>query len=256
MQNLSVAGDEVLVVLERESRRYRSRRKWRIWLGVAWFAVLCSMVAAESFFGLNLNSLWIHSVNIILPCLGLMTFAHKRALSKAIRGCDVGTIPYLVEALSLPNEDVKKGCRLALTELLPKLTEADQAIFDPHQRGILYRQLGALAVSPVGPNGPSFIGAVLCAIHRTGGVEAIPFLEDFERRARKKSGQWRKLADQALRFLPDLRMRAAKQIIDKKVDEVTADSEFIRERLGKLRDTGESLGDKDQEQSRLGADST
>lgn len=250
--NTETSGHEVLHALERESKKYRDRRKWRLW----WFLAVFVIWAAKQLVNFQVPDVLMYAVIVAWSCIEFTSVSHLWAVRKAARSCDKQSAPYLLEALVMPQREIRNAARTALTESLSKLTEEDHSIFDPYQRGILYGQLGAIVTSPFGPNGPLFIGAVLNAIHRTGGAEAIPYVEDFEQRARKRGGAWRRLADQALLALPDLRMRAAKQIIDKKVVEVTESSEFDRERLEKLRDSGDILGKEGHERSRLGADST
>lgn len=252
----SADAQQVLDALEQEGKKYRARRKWRLWLACGWGLTLLLLLALNKFFDVQVPGYVEFIVNLALPCLGYTSLSHRWALKKAARNGDKETAPFLLEALVMPDKEIRKAAQWSLTKSLPTLTDDDQSIFDPYQRGILYRQLGALVTSRFGPNGPPFIEAVLNAIHRTGGAEAVPYIEDFEQRARRRGGAWRKLADHALLVLPDLRMRAAKQIIDKKVDEVTTSSEFDRERLEKLRDSGDILGKEDHERSRLGADST
>ena len=71
--------------------------------------------------------------------------------------------------------------------------------------------------------------------HRIGGAEAIPFVEDFERSAHNNGeAAFMKLADMARLAIPDLRIRTAKEIIDRKVAEVEARRPLDQARIAQL----------------------
>lgn len=207
-------------------------------------------------YGDSLSPYYWDIFKIILFGLGITTFSHTRALKKAIGTDDKRATPYLLEALTMDGVEMRKAAQWALVRCLYALTDDDEDLFDAYQRNILYQQLGTSPVKPIGPSRIQFSEAVLFAIHRTGGAEAIPFVEDFEQRARQMGRAWQKLADLALHALPDLRMRAAKKIIDKKILDTEALSLADHARIVALHDTAVPAESNKQDSAQVRPDAS
>jgi hypothetical protein len=125
-------------------------------------------------------------------------------------------VGFLIEAYGTTSEkDIAEVCERALLKALPLVESEDD--FDDFQRGLLYRSLKKT-------NSPDLAEAILDVVHRIGGSEAIPFLEDFRTvTGRRKGTDWERLSTRSLSVLPDLRMRVARAIIEQRTQ---ADQEF------------------------------
>lgn len=234
---------EVLHELEVHSKRFRLRRKLRIVLTTVWVVVVFGLLGLQILGILKPFGLWTHFINFALVALGASSLAHRNAIRKALGNFDKRVVPYLLEAQTLP--DFATTARDALPPLLLTLTEEDQGLLDPYQRHLLYTQLTTFSVQSTDlfssdKTRSEFAEAVLFAIRQTGGSEAIAYVEDFERGARKRGGAWSRVANLALLALSDLRMRTAKRIIDKKIEEVQAAWEPESTTIRKTRDERET----------------
>jgi len=208
--------DQILDYLRRTGKKNRRIRNI-----LAWVAVVYGL----SVVGLLLISLLVdHHLPHAMPNTGMplimlcvFTALMRQAWKKAAEVGDVRCIGYLLEGMRDTDKGVVQSIRDALIKLLPQLTpENADEVLDAHQRMLLYKSITT-------SKSPALVKELLQAIHRVAGKEAIPFLESFREAKHPKNSEWEKASDYALQILPDIRIRAAKEIIDKKVAEAGQD---------------------------------
>ncbi len=223
-QLASATPAELLVVLAKENA---ARRKNRFWIpAIFGGGVLILLI-------LNLIQ-WIArgepmEFESYLPMLALLgigaafTTTHKDALKRISEIANRESAGYLLEAYATADErDVKEVCRTALPSALAQVTEADD--LDNYQRGLLNKLLSVREPQEIA-------GEALNCVGRIAGPESIKALEDFQASASKhKDASWERLGSQALMVLPDIRIRTARQIIDRKLSEsqVSSEEEAVR----------------------------
>jgi hypothetical protein len=122
----------------------------------------------------------------------------KNALIAALPESDPRLIGFLCEALASGDADLVALARERLETLFP-LPNLESAVLTAHQQSAL---TASMVTAP-----ESFQLAALSGLARVGNKEAILTLEQY---AAHKSP---KVAEQALKLVPDLRMRLARGII-------------------------------------------
>lgn len=137
---------------------------------------------------------------------------HKAALKEAAKLGSRQAAGPLVEAYVESQErSVIEVCREALPQALAAVESAED--FDPYQRGQLSKLLNVRYPIAV-------VSAAVECMGRVSGKEVIPTLERFQAEAVKdKRPDWQRLGQRALQILPDVRMRVAREIIDRKMSE-------------------------------------
>lgn len=202
---------EVIRTLADENQKRRSTRLVINWIfggGIVLLLVL---------YGLNyLKSGQVPDWSGIAPFLALVgagaafSATHKDALKKASQFANKESAGFLLEAYSTTDErDIREVCLTALPGSLDDIDSADN--LDAYQRSLLYKILNAKSPKVL-------VAAALRCIHRTSGKEAIPYLEQFKTAAQKhKDPEWNKLGGRALEALPDVRIRVARELIERRI---------------------------------------
>ncbi len=214
--------DEILSVIRFSSARLR-RLKWFV---AVLFMLYGSAVLGILVVGLVVQRQSLHEVVRAFPnqpfpiaILFILIVLHRQAVQRAAEIGDVRCVGYLLEGLRETDRDVVNAARAALIRLLPQLGPENADLLSPYQRPLLYRCL-----SPSQP--PELVREALRAINAVAGKEAIPYIEAFREDKRLQGPEWEKLSSLALQVLPDLRMRLARDIIERK----TAEAQVLQER--------------------------
>jgi hypothetical protein len=218
--------EELLQILAAENETRRRNRK---------LLFSCLVGGAALLIGLQLISWLIKgkapddfgSVLSLAALIGAgMSFTgrHQAALRSAQRMADPRLAGFLVEAYATNGEKpIEQAAREGLLRSLPMLD--DPEMLDPYQRGLLYKIPGPRADKEL-------TSAALGAIGRVAGPEAIPYLERFRAQTEgNKDPERRRLADLALQILPDVRIRAARAIIERRAQESRAEIKSETERI-------------------------
>ena len=213
MELTAATPQEIMDTLAIESakRRVKQQGLMTVFLGVMIGLAFLMIFFAKKHQGPDLSSI----VPILIAVMGsgvAFTSSHKAALKEASRLATREAAGFLLEAyVSSEEKEVTAICRAALPESLSLVQSPDD--FDDFQRGLLNKVMVARYPIQV------VAAAVECA-GRISGAEAIPALEKIHFAAlKKKQPEWQRLGNRALQVLPDVRMRVARKIIEKRVGE-------------------------------------
>lgn len=214
MADLStLTQSEILEVLAQETARHRKTREtthaiiYGSLAGIVFLYVLLWVI--------NKSSADLTSLAGLVGLIGsgaALTNKHKEALKEAGKlGTKEAAGPLLEAYVDSDEKSVIEITRAALPQALAQVDSADD--FDAYQRGRLNKLLT--------PRYPiTVVAAAVECMGRVSGLEAIPALEKFQVEASKdKRPEWQRLGQRALQILPDVRMRWAREIIDRKLSE-------------------------------------
>jgi len=209
----TLTPEEVIETLAKETARHRKAKKTtqNILLGcmggIAFLYILLWIATKKapdftSFAGLT----------GLIGSGAALTGNHKAVLKEAGKLASREAAGPLLEAyVESEEKSVIEVCREALPKALDKVNSPED--FDPYQRGLLNKVLNLRYPIAV------VASAVEC-MGRVSGVEVIPALERFQSDAVKdKRPEWQRLGQRALQILPDVRIRVAREIIDRKLSE-------------------------------------
>lgn len=212
--------------LAEENRKRRHNRQTVLWIGLVGGAFL---LLAEIWFAIrdrkapDLGGL--AGPFVLLTATAAFTRPHKDALKQVEAWANRESAGFLLEAYATTDEkDVREVGTRALPIALAEIDSADD--LDDYQRGLLYRVVSTRNDVPV-------VSAAIACIRRTAGPEAIPYLEAFHRKTeRHRKAEWQRLGQQALMVLPEIRIRTARRIIERKL-QAAQDATAVNEvRLG------------------------
>lgn len=217
--------EEAMEVLAEENRKRRANRKMltQLLAGIGGaLVVLVGLVWILKGDPPELTSM--ASLFCLFGAASAFTATHKAALKRVGELATKETAGYFLEALSTTGErDVIEVCEEALPVALSQVELPED--LDDYQRGLLYKLLST-------SRKPEVAAAALECGGRIAGVEAILAYEKFhESASRHKDAQWQRLGARALQLLPDIRMRAARKIIEQKLGAAEAATEQEVERL-------------------------
>lgn len=152
------------------------------------------------------------------------TARHKTALSQMREFANRESAGYLLEAYATsPEKDIREIGEQALPLALSRVESPED--LDDYQCGLLYKQLNF-------QNPPPLVAAALECIGLIAGKESIPLLEKFHQDAiLKPDPEWQRLGHRALQLLPDVRIRVARVIIEKRTVEIESATEASHLRL-------------------------
>lgn len=224
--------EEVLAALRTESDKHRRNQRTThgVMFGLLGLVLVLTLVQFatgefESDFFTTMLPSWV----AIFSGAAALSATHKAALKAAAELRDPMLAGYLVEALKDAQEkELKQVCRSTLLDVLPRIGPEHREAFDAFQLNLLYGNLKSNSDREV-------VAACLQATHAIGGREAIPALEALAERADKKP-DWSPLAERARQALPDLRIRAAREIVEKRVAEVRHEQELLAERAAAVEE--------------------
>lgn len=160
------------------------------------------------------------SVISTFACFGAaaaISTGHRRALKIAADNADPRLTAYLLEATAYAESDVVQIAYSSLIDRLPAVTPADYHAWTPEQRGALLRSLAA-------SNDPAYLTEALRAIRRCAGPEAIARLDEIPRKSapKAKQEQWGQVQNLARMASAEVRMRSAREIVDRELAASTA----------------------------------
>ncbi len=156
----------------------------------------------------------------ILPVLAIMgasagfTPKAKSALVAAVKTGDTRLVGHLCEALMSGDSELVTLAKKALVDLSPMLTDESEPLDKVQHAGLLH----GVAIAE-GSKDEEFIAAALKCLAKVGRYESIPVLEQFSKVDESKRPR---VHAAALSALPDLRMRLAREIIQRAIAEVDA----------------------------------
>ncbi len=215
--------EEVLRVLAAENKKRRDNRTGINWclgiaIGVLLVAQAILLIRGRGFMDYST----FFSLIVLFGCGVAFSNTHKAALERMEELATRESVGFLIEAYATTSErDITEVCERALLKALPLVESEDD--FDGYQLGLLYGSLRKTNSLPLAEG-------ILDATQRIGGSEAIPYLEEFRASASKRKEQgWDRLATKSIGVLPDLRVRVARAIIERRLEESEAYSSAVRQ---------------------------
>jgi hypothetical protein len=94
--------------------------------------------------------------------------AHKEAAKALAEHDEVADIGPLIEALQIPERNVRTPVRRSLQRLLPRLRSSDAHLLNAGQRGVLRRSIGWPLIRRVKADDADFVMAVLKGLEQVG----------------------------------------------------------------------------------------
>jgi len=208
--------EELIDVLEVEvDRRRRDDRTLKLAVGILvalYMAMIVAVWIRNGSFPSDLASSFASFAG--LGGIGAAASArHKQALSVAAKFDDPRLIPFLIDAATISQPRVPSLAREILTARLPSVAAAGDL---PEESK---RQLASTLVTT---REVSYLRVALDTLQRVGGSESISSLEAFSKRQSKKGGkEFEKLQDRSRIILGEVRIRAAKALIQAKEAETS-----------------------------------
>ena len=222
--NLSTAEDALRVLAEENAKRRKGRNAlvWSLGIGLSVLAILILAVWIWKGRPPDLTSLT--SLLVLGGAAASFTASHRAALTASAQFEDPRLVGFLLEArITSEEKDINEATEAGLAKSLPLLD--DPELLDPYQRHLLHRFLNQT-------QNKELARLTLGAIKRVSGKEAIPTLEAFrEAKSKAKDPEWQRIGEAALLVLPDVRLRAARKIIESRSEEAKAEAEEQHIRL-------------------------
>ena len=210
--------EEALQILEEEKLTRAKANRTILFITVAVIAIASAML------GYAIGSNKVDTLTDYLPFLGAsVTFLGvaagftpraKSALLAASESGDPRVLGHLIEAMSLGDIQTQAISKSLATQLLPKVSESSIPL-DPVQHSCLIQHLSI--------QDELFKIALISALPYIGRPETISILESLAKGESLGSAKATpRIQANALRVLPELRMRLAKEVIKQKIAEVDA----------------------------------
>jgi hypothetical protein len=217
--------EEALQILEEEKLTRAKANRTILFITVAVIAIASAML------GYAIGSNKVDTLTDYLPFLGAsVTFIGvaagftPRAQSALLAASEYGdprVLGHLIEAMSLGDIQTQAISKSLAIQLLSKVSESSIPL-DPVQHSCLVQHLTI--------QDEAFRIALISALPYIGRPETIPILESLAKGESLGSAKATpRIQANALRILPELRMRLAKEVIKQKIAEVDAYRKFSDE---------------------------
>ena len=173
--NWDISAEQVVQILEEETRKRKRRRTWILVGVLSYFAFMALMVLGTWVLHHKFDSQvfnFIGSMTGVFGGAAAFSRTHRAAARKAAELKDMRAVGHLAAALEMQDKGTRQIVEEALIDLLPQMRASDAGLLDAEQRECLYRALRS--------KNHKLVMAIFKALEQIGDSRALPYVEKLE----------------------------------------------------------------------------